>query len=317
MVDDYLPLRTFLDLVSDEAHAEALFLSARWPDGPVCRGYGWVGNARQLSGRKMLLHRRDSGHATSARAGTPIQASHLSVRTWLTAVFLMACSSKAISARQHGLQYRTAWHLSHRIRRIMQTDDPVLRGVVEMDDVGGDPRPRNTDDDGSDGDEGGNRSSGLRPDGRGTAKQLLRTTVERGGSARARRIESHRTDAIALAWRIWIGPMAKLVTDALPAYRLIGQAHSSHQRVNQHRHEYARSDADNGKNVHVDTAEFPHALLQRMVASVHHWISGKHLDRYAAQAAHAWHHHRTRDAATLMSLFVRPAKPQPFRVLTP
>ncbi|WP_200255891.1 transposase [Halorhodospira neutriphila] len=144
MVHDPLTLQGFLELVPDEAHAEALFLSARWPEGPVCRWCGSVGNARRLPGRKMLFHCRDCGRATSARAGTPMAASHLPVRTWLTAMFLMACSSQGISARQLGfrlgLQYRTAWHLSHRIRRMMASDDPVLRRVVEMaeTDVDGD-----------------------------------------------------------------------------------------------------------------------------------------------------------------------------------
>jgi len=321
MAHNHLTLQGFLDLVPDKAHAEALFLSARWPDGPVCRWCGSVGNARQLSGRKMLFHCRDCGRATSARAGTPMEASHLPVRTWLTAMFLMACSSKGISARQLGfwlgLQYRTAWHLSHRIRRIMATDDPVLSGVVEMDEtyVGGDPRPRNTGDDDSDDDETYGGSGGSRPKGRGTAKPLLLTAVERGGSVHARRIESHRTDAIAPVWRAWVDPMAKLMTDALPAYRRIGQAHHSHLTVNHSRREYARTDADTGERVHVNTAESYHALLRRMVVGVHHWISGKHLDRYAAQAAHAWNH-RTRDAVTLLSLLARPAEPLPFRTLT-
>ena len=321
MAHDHLTLQGFLDLVPGEGHAEALFLSARWPDGPICRWCGSVGNSRRLQGRKMLFHCRDCGRATSARAGTPMEGSHLPVRTWLTATFLMACSSKGISARQLGfwlgLQYRTAWHLSHRIRRMMETDDPVLHGVVEMDEtfVGGDPRPRNTGDDGSnDADRcGGSRSS--RPKGRGTSKPLLLTAVERGGSVRARRIESHRTDAIAPAWRDWVDPMARLTTDALPAYRRIGQAHPSHLTVNRSKRQYARTDVDSGERVHVNTAESYHALLRRMVLGVHHWISGKHLDRYAAQAAHAWNH-RARDTATLMSLLARPAKPLPFRVLT-
>ena len=139
MAQDHLTLQAFLDLVPDEGHAEALFLSARWPDGPICRWCGSVGNSRRLQGRKMLFHCRDCGRATSARAGTPMEASHLPVRTWLTAMFLMACSSRGISARQLGfwlgLQYRTAWHLSHRIRRMMDTDDPILHGIVEMDET--------------------------------------------------------------------------------------------------------------------------------------------------------------------------------------
>jgi hypothetical protein len=80
----------------------------------------------------MLFHCRDCGRATSARAGTPMEASHLPVRTWLTAMFLMACSSKGISARQLGfwlgLQYRTAWHLLSNIpiltRRLLHPSRP-------------------------------------------------------------------------------------------------------------------------------------------------------------------------------------------------
>jgi hypothetical protein len=85
----------------------------------------------------------------------------------------------------------------------MEADDPVLRGVVEMDEtyVGGDPRPRNTGDNDSDDDDSSAGHGGSRPTGRGTSKPLLLTAVERGGSVHARRIESHRTDAIAPAWR--------------------------------------------------------------------------------------------------------------------
>ena len=92
--------------------------------------------------------------------------------------------------------------------------------------------PRSTGDDDSDDDDTCGGSGGFRPKGRGTAKPLLLTAVERGGSVHARRIESHRTDAIAPAWRAWVDPMAKLMTDALPAYRRIGQSHPSHLTAN-------------------------------------------------------------------------------------
>jgi hypothetical protein len=81
MVHDHLTLQGLLDLVPDEARAEALFPYARWPDGPVCRCCGSVGNARQLPGRKMLFHCGDCGRATSALAGTSTEASYLPVQT--------------------------------------------------------------------------------------------------------------------------------------------------------------------------------------------------------------------------------------------
>lgn len=109
--------------------------------------------------------------------------------------------------------------------------------------------------------------------------------------------------------------MTKLTTDALPAYRRISQAHSSHLTVNHSRREYTRSDAGSGQRVHVNTAEAYHALRRIMVLGAPPWISGKHLDRNAAKAAHAWNY-RMRDAATLMSLLARPAEPLPFARLT-
>ena len=49
MAHGHPSLQGFLYLVPDETHAEALFHSARWPDGPICRLCGSVGNARAFS----------------------------------------------------------------------------------------------------------------------------------------------------------------------------------------------------------------------------------------------------------------------------
>jgi len=44
-----------------------------------------------------------------------------------------------------GLQYRTSWHLSHRIRAMMDDAPDLMRGIVELDEtsMGGKPRARN------------------------------------------------------------------------------------------------------------------------------------------------------------------------------
>ena len=73
--------------------------------------------------------------------------SHLPLRKWLVAIYLMLESKKGISANQMkrtlGLgSYRTAWYLCHRIREAMGNDPftgPTLLGVVEVDEtlVGG------------------------------------------------------------------------------------------------------------------------------------------------------------------------------------
>jgi hypothetical protein len=68
---------------------------------------------------------------------------------WIIATYLIATSSKGISslklASLLGLQYRTTWHLAHRIRAMMDSHPDLLRGIVDLDEteVGGKPRATN------------------------------------------------------------------------------------------------------------------------------------------------------------------------------
>ena len=41
-----------------------------------------------------------------------------------------------------GVAYQTAWHLCHRIRAMMAEDDPVLRGIIELDEIYAGAAPR-------------------------------------------------------------------------------------------------------------------------------------------------------------------------------
>ena len=72
--------------------------------------------------------------------------SHLPLRKWFAAIYLMCESKKGMSANQlHrtlGVSYKTAWYLCHRIRKAMGNDPfegPTLFGIVEVDEtlVGG------------------------------------------------------------------------------------------------------------------------------------------------------------------------------------
>jgi len=66
----------------------------------------------------------------SVTAGTPMHRTHLPICTWIIATYLIATSSKGISSFKLssllGLQYRTMWHLTHRIRAMMG-DAPECR----------------------------------------------------------------------------------------------------------------------------------------------------------------------------------------------
>ncbi len=68
--------------------------------------------------------------------------THLPLRTWFLAAYLLATHSNGMSALQLqpklGLgSYKSAWLLLHKLRRAMIAPDRrPLRGVIEIDDQG-------------------------------------------------------------------------------------------------------------------------------------------------------------------------------------
>ena len=134
---DPLTLPALQKRFSDPATCLAFLEKARWPDGPVCPGCGVINHVSRITtlpGRFTCL---DCGKRFSVTAGTPMHSTHLPICTWIIAMYLIATSSKGISslklASLLGLQYRTTWHLTHRIRAIMDSDPALLKGIVELD----------------------------------------------------------------------------------------------------------------------------------------------------------------------------------------
>ncbi len=124
-----------------------------------------------------------------------MERTHLPLPTWFMAIYLIATSSKGVSAmvisRQLGISYKTAWILCHRIRQLLADDDSTLRGIVEVDEtyIGGKRRrdaksKRDSDDD--------------QPKGRGGSRKMMAVTaVERDGKAKARKGRTHSERTIA------------------------------------------------------------------------------------------------------------------------
>src|SRR4051812_16820419 len=77
----------------------------------------------------------------SVTAGTVLHGSHLGLRTWFLAAWLMATHRNGISARQLWLQlglgsYKSAWLLARKLRRAMvDPEREPLAGLVEVDET--------------------------------------------------------------------------------------------------------------------------------------------------------------------------------------
>jgi len=197
-----------------------------------------------------------------------------------------------------GVSYKTAWHVGHRIRAMMAAEPILLEGVVELDEtyVGGKPRkvhrerllPK--------------EQRPKRKQGRATDKTCVFVAVARGGRVIPRVVPSHTKGALGGAVRASVHPDAVLVTDELPAYTGVGREYAAHHRVRHSDDEFARTDGE--LRVHVNTAESFNAMLKRGIVGVFHYVSPKHLHRYAAETAFRWNE-RAGDVLDNLSMLVR------------
>lgn len=113
-------------------------IRVRWPDGfrcPACEGReAWMVGLRRIRCRRCRT-------TVWLTAGTVMHRSHLPLRVWFWAAYLLATLTPGVSAlqlqRQLGLgSYRTALRLCRRLRRAMVNPErEPLQGLVELDDV--------------------------------------------------------------------------------------------------------------------------------------------------------------------------------------
>src|SRR5437588_1061241 len=143
---------------ADENAAIAYIEAWLWPNGAVCPHCGRVGEASRSKGKSTrpgLWKCYACRKPFTVRMGTIFESSHVPLRVWLQAIYLMCSSKKGISTRQlqrtFGGSMKTAWFLTHRVREAMTTlriegDEPLggQNKVVEIDEtyVGGKAKNR-------------------------------------------------------------------------------------------------------------------------------------------------------------------------------
>ena len=120
----------------------------RWPTGVCCIACGSLKVSRITRETKSKNKRtriyqcleKECQHQFSPTAGTIFHDSHLPLEKWFMAIAIICEAKKGVSAcqmqRHLGINYRTAWHLCHRIRAAMNEDNLVLDApAVEVDET--------------------------------------------------------------------------------------------------------------------------------------------------------------------------------------
>ena len=143
-------IKQFMAAFPDDYACAEHLAKKRWPNGFVCPHCGSTKGWR-LETRPWVFQCSGQGgppqggkrcrRQTSVIAGTVMHGTHLPLRTWFLAAYLVATHSNAISALQPqpklGLgSYKTAWLLLHKLRRAMVNPDRTpLDGAVEVDET--------------------------------------------------------------------------------------------------------------------------------------------------------------------------------------
>ncbi len=275
---------------TDEA-ARQYLEAVRWPNGPVCphcenREGIYEIAANPAKGIRPGLRQCKACEGTfTVTVGTIFEKSHIPLRKWLMAWYLLCTSKKGVSAAQIQRMlelgsYRSAWFMMHRIRYALR--DPVFADklgeggqTVEADEtyVGGKPR------------RGGKPSKR----GRGTKKIPVVALVERGGRVRSRVVPKVTGKTLRKMLDEHLDPSAHLVTDELQAYRAPGMRFASHETVSHGSKEYVRGD------VHTNTVEGYFSLFKRGVNGTFHHIGAHYMDQYLAEFDFRYNHREVTD----------------------
>ena len=251
------------------------YVEARvWPEGPVCPHCGCFGRIYELKGKSTRIGVRKCGDCRKpfiVKVGTIFEASHVPLRLWLQAMFLMASSKKGISANQlHrtlGVTLKTAWFMAHRIREAMRdgslTPFGQGGGAVEADEtfIGREPGEPIT--------RGGNH------------KLKVMSLVDRdSGRKRSFVLDFINVKAISEIVLANVSREAVLMTDEARHYVKVGAQFSAHGHTNHAAGEYV---SRFNPLVHTNTIEGSFSIFKRGMRGIYQHCDKRHLHRYLAE----------------------------------
>lgn len=240
-----------------------------WPQGPVCPRCGGKERITGVKGgRAGLLRCGPCKRQFTVTVGTVFESSHVPLNLWLQAVYLMCSSKKGISSHQLmrtlGVQYKTAWFMTHRIREAMKSGQlPPMGGagaVVELDETFiGQKRDK-------------------APKARGYAhKHVVLTLVERGGSARSFHVDGTKAADLLPIIRANLKPGTAVMTDEAGQYVALRLDYPAHEVVKHGKGEYVRGAA------HTNTVEGFYSVFKCGMKDIYQHCGERHLHRYVAE----------------------------------
>jgi transposase-like protein len=254
---------------NDEACRQHL-TRIRWPEGVKCPRCH-ADRVSELKGRRQwtCLACR---YRFSATSGTIFHKSHIGLRKWFLAIFIVVNAKKSLSSlqmkRELKISQECCWHMIHRIREAMREGAVErFRGGVQMDEffAGGPARKEQHKDE-----------HGLH--GRATDRPVVIGAAEEStGLVRTRHVADVKKETMIQAGQEWLDlPNVELHTDQLRSYTALGRMCAGHRSVD-HRVWYVQN------GISTNRMENAWSLFARALMGSFHHVSKKHLHRYLSE----------------------------------
>ena len=250
-----------------------------WPKGAICPHCGGVERNSKMGGESTRIgvyKCYDCRKPFTVKVGTIFEASHIPLRLWLQAIFLISSSKKGISSNQlHrtlGITLKSAWFMSHRIREAMRDGGietfGTRGGTVEVDEtfIGHDfnKKPRG------------------QKIGRGYEhKNKVLTMIDRSsGRARSMVVDSLKGKTLLPILQANIDCEARVLTDEAGQYAKVKMHFRDHGFV---RHKVGEYVSAKDRTLHTNTIEGFFSIFKRGMKGVYQHCSHNHLNRYLAE----------------------------------
>ena len=265
---------------ADDDTARSYIETILWPNGPACphcknndQTKIWKIAANKEKKIRAGLHRCAAcDKEFTCTVGTIFEDSHIPLRKWLIAWYMVCSSKKGISSlqlqRNLGLgSYRTALFMTHRIRHAIQ--DPVfkdkLSGTVEVDEtyIGGKKKYV----------------------GRGSLKGKIPVVslLERDGRVRSQVMKRVTGKNLKAAIHKNVKVLSEIHTDENRSYCAVRSLYD-HHTVKHAMGEYVRREKN--RLVTTNGVEGFFSLLKRGIVGTFHHVSEQHLPLYLAEFDH-------------------------------
>ncbi|MGH6852005.1 MAG: IS1595 family transposase [Methylocella sp.] len=255
----------------DEATAYAWVEARRWPDGPSCPHCGGFDRISKMQGKSTrvgVYKCYQCRKPFTVKVGTVFEDSHVPMRHWLQAIYLMRSSKKGVSSNQlHrtlGVTLKTAWFMAHRLREAMRRGSRAPMGgsgsTVEADET-----------------FIGRKDGSLKRRGHGRKNAVLSLVDRESGPVRSFHVDGTSATGIMPIIKANAAKETAMMTGEGGHYFTLGDHFASQESVSHKADEYVRGD------VRANTVEGCYSIFKRGMKGVRQHCGERHLPRYLAE----------------------------------